>query len=175
MHIALRLWFHRSLQQRTTLSASTSPGNMDEMCEILLHVAIRKVGSSSHLFRKACILRHSCTKQSSVDVDAGRLFCLMLTELRESADFHSAVEGYKKGVAWLDWLRHLPVGHFNPDCCVLEASNEVLEGTFHNILHRFCLEASFLESVEVQDALLCNFRNSRQKVMNGLLALHCQG
>lgn len=146
---------------------------MDETCEILLHVAIRNAGSNSHLFRKACILRHSCSKQNSVDADADHMFRLMLNEVRESADFHSAVEGYQKGLAWLDWLRHLSVGHFNPDRYAFETSNEVLEDTFQNILHRFSQEASFLESVEVQDVLLCNFRNSRQKVMNGLLALHC--
>lgn len=138
---------------------------------MLIHVAIRNVGSRSHVFRKACILRPSCRTQNSTDAD--RLFRLMLNDIRESADFQSAVEGYGKGLGWLDWLRHLSVGHFDPDCCVLEASNEVLERTFQNILHRFSEEASFLESVEAQDTFLCEFRSSRQKVMNGFLGLHC--
>ncbi|KAG0606485.1 hypothetical protein M758_9G144300 [Ceratodon purpureus] len=172
LHIALRLWFHRDLKQ-TPSPVSTNPCNVDEICETLLHVAIRNVGSNSHLFRKACILRPSCLKQNSIDADADHMFRLMLKEVRESAEFHSAVKAYQKGLAWLDWLRHLPVGHFNPDCYALETSNQVLENTFQNNLHRFSQEASFLESVEVQDVLLCNFRNSRQKVMNGLLALHC--
>jgi len=105
--------------------------------------------------------------------DAERIFRSMLKEVRESADCHRELEWYReKGVAWLDWLRHLPESDFNGD---LGVCTEVLESAFMTLRDKFCQEASFLESVAAQDVLLCKFRSCRQKVMNGLLALHCGG
>lgn len=163
LHIALRLWSHRSCQQQET------QGNLDEVCETLLHVAIRSIGSSSQLFRKACILSNTQNPSNNAE----DMFRFMLNEVRESADCHRAVACYQD--VGLDWLRHLPGGHhFNADLdVVLESSSAVLGSAFQNIRDRFCQEASFLDSIAAQEALLCKFRSSRHKVMNGLLALHC--
>lgn len=166
--MALRSWCHRSRQH-------TMLGKMHEICEILLHVAIRNVGNSCHLLRKACMLR-----SSQMDADAECLFHVMLKEVGVSADFQSAIQAFQKvGVTWLDWVRHLSVGHFDInelgwDCDMLSKSDIVtqLEDAFLKMRGTFILEASFIESVKVRAVLLNKYRKSRQKLMNGLLALH---
>lgn len=168
LHMALRSWCHRSRQH-------TMLGKMHEICEILLHVAIRNVGNSCHLLRKACMLR-----SSQMDADAECLFHVMLKEVGVSADFQSAIQAFQKvGVTWLDWVRHLSVGHFDInelgwDCDMLSKSDIVtqLEDAFLKMRGTFILEASFIESVKVRAVLLNKYRKSRQKLMNGLLALH---
>lgn len=157
LHIALCLW---SLRQQ--------PSNVNEVCETLLHVVIRNVGSCSMHFRKALL----------PSKNAESMFRCMLDEVRESLDcLRRARNWYREGgLAWLDWSRHLPGG--GPPCQDLDAaleslSEEVLDTAFQSFRDRFCQEASFLESIAVQEALLCKFRRSRQKVMNSLLALHC--
>jgi len=111
----------------------------------------------------------NCAEGKNADDDE-HFFRIMLEEVRESADCLRAVERCREeGVACLEWLRHLPEGGCNAD---LGVSTEVAESAFVTIRDRFCEEASFLESVAAHDALLWKFRSCRQKVMNGLLALH---
>lgn len=157
LHIALRLW---SLRQQ--------PSNMKEVCETLLHVVIRNVGSSSMHFRKAYL----------PSKNAESMFRCMLDEVRESVDCLRRATNWCRegGLAWLDWARHLPGGgppFADLDAALESFSDQVLDTAFQNVRDRFCREASLLESTAAQEALLCKFRWSRQKVMNGLLALHC--
>lgn len=66
----------------------------------------------------------NCGEGKNADDDE-HFFRFMLEEVRESADCLRAVECFREeGVAWLDWLGHLPEGGLNAD---LGVSTEVAE------------------------------------------------
>jgi hypothetical protein len=177
LHIALRLWSHQRQQQQSMYF--TGDDKMEDLCEMLLHVAIRNTGNKTMTFRKAWVPLSSTAKQDLAtpeDCSHSKLmeegFTCMLKDVREGADYHEAVKEYEGSLSSLNWLNQLSVGGLQLNYHTNELRAGLVEEAFRLMADGFVQEAVFQASIQEQRNLLRAFRTCRRKLTNAMLALH---
>ncbi|CAK9219553.1 unnamed protein product [Sphagnum troendelagicum] len=177
LHIALRLWSHQRQQQQSMYF--TGDDKMEDLCEMLLHVAIRNTGNKTMTFRKAWVPLSSTAKQDLAtpeDCSHSELmeeaFSCMLKDVREGADYHEAVKEYEGSLSSLNWLNQLSVGGLQLNYHTNELRAGLVEEAFRQMADGFVQEAAFQASIQEQRNLLRTFRKCRRKLTNAMLALH---
>lgn len=190
-HVALYQWSQKKWPDSFARDAS----GMLAISLNILHVAIRLIGSSEPVFRKACLVAASSLPTMTanwLDKNQRATFNLVIDKIYELSSFTDSLQFLQMAVEreddpfhWLRWLEHIngrkvyiqDFCDFTSDgrCNVLSFINQHkydAEAVFSHIKSNFCNEVLFDEAKESFKTLHALYKEARIGYMNGMLSLH---
>lgn len=160
-----------------------------------LHVAIKLIGNTDPMLRKACLVAASSLPtetQDWLDKNQRATFNQVIAKINELSSFTDSLEFMQMAIQkdddpfhWLRWLEHLNGKEVpNQDIWVFSSDGicsslpflyqhkDDAEAAFTHAKSKFCNEVLFDDAKESFKTLHAMYKDARMQYMNGMLSLH---
>lgn len=186
MQVALYCWDQqqKAIQYKP---GDSLPRNLHSVSVKLLHIAMKLIGNTNPIFRKACLigamLGSSNTRDNRVLKNQKTTFSHLISTITGDSKFPEAVDHLEAALEknedpfeHVRWMKYLTAEDEEiegaEDWSMSLEDRDMMEAAFMEVKLRFCDEVEFEDVEEGYLVMLEKYRKVRKQYINGMLSLH---